>query len=203
MDEYELTDSNDVLAQLRGGLHQNSRQNLHGGLSEAGDKVGTFSGVTLGSAEAFAVEDSKALLNGLWLHHESGDPGHDIRAVVAGPVAKDALHLAESKLLAGVASSDESGEETVGHVAPPLGKSRLTSSSIRSLGANLGDQDPGLLSDRLGGGHPGQKSSSCGVALFAGGREAGRGKGEGGREQENLHFDWGDFLQEQENLHFD
>ena len=31
-----------------------------------------------------------------------------------------------------------------------------------------------------------QKSSSCGVALFAGGREAGRGKGEGGREQENL-----------------
>ena len=32
------------------------------------------------------------------------------------------LHLAESKLLAGVASSDESGEETVGHVAPPLGE---------------------------------------------------------------------------------
>merc|ERR1712212_1163042 len=61
-------------------------------------KVGTFSGVTLGSAEAFAVEDSKALLNGLWLHHESGDPGHDVRAVVAGPVAEAALHLAESKL---------------------------------------------------------------------------------------------------------
>ena len=39
------------------------------------------------------VEDSKALLNGLWLHHESGDPGHDVRAVVAGPVAEDALHL--------------------------------------------------------------------------------------------------------------
>ena len=32
------------------------------------------------------------------------------------------LPLAESKLLAGVASSDESGEETVGHVAPPLGE---------------------------------------------------------------------------------
>ena len=32
------------------------------------------------------------------------------------------LHLAESKLLTGVASSDESGEETVGHVAPPLGE---------------------------------------------------------------------------------
>ena len=32
------------------------------------------------------------------------------------------LHLAESKLLAGVASSDESREETVGHVAPPLGE---------------------------------------------------------------------------------
>ena len=39
------------------------------------------------------VEDSKALLNGLWLHHERGDPGHDVRAVVAGPVAEDALHL--------------------------------------------------------------------------------------------------------------
>ena len=32
------------------------------------------------------------------------------------------LHLAESKLLAGVASSDESWEETVCHVAPPLGE---------------------------------------------------------------------------------
>ena len=31
-----------------------------------------------------------------------------------------------------------------------------------------------------------QKSSSRGVALFAGGRKAGRGKGEGGGEQENL-----------------
>merc|ERR1711962_1766930 len=114
MGNIELADSNDVLAQLRGGLHQNSRQNLHGGLSEAGDKVGTFGGVTLRSAETFAVEDSKALLNGLWFHHESG-------------------------------------EETVGHVAPPLGETRLTGSSISSLGANLGDQDPGLLSDRLGG----------------------------------------------------
>merc|ERR1712180_141085 len=157
------------------------------------------SAVTLGSAEKFAVEDSKTLLDGLWLHHESGDPGHDVRAVVAGPVAKAALHLAEPKLLAGVASSDESGEETVGHVAPPLGETRLTSSSISSLGADLGDQDPGLLSDRLGGGQPGQESSSRGVALFAGRREAGRGKGEGGREQENLHFDWIDFLLEQES----
>ena len=32
---------------------------------------------------------------------------------------------------------------------------RLTGSSISSLGANLGDQDPGLLSDRLGRGQPG------------------------------------------------
>ena len=32
---------------------------------------------------------------------------------------------------------------------------RLTGSSISSLGADLGDQDPGLLSDRLGGGQPG------------------------------------------------
>ena len=31
-----------------------------------------------------------------------------------------------------------------------------------------------------------QECNACGVALFAGGREAGRGKGEGGREQENL-----------------
>merc|ERR1719447_2645077 len=154
----------------------------------------------LGSAEAFAVEDTKALLDGLWLHHESGDPGHNVRAVVAGPVAEDALDLAESKLLAGIASSDESGEETVGHVAPPLGETRLTGSSISSLWADLGDQDPGLLSDRLGGGQPGQKSSSRGVALFAGGGEAGRGKGEGGGEQENLHFDWIDFLQEQESI---
>ena len=29
--------------------------NLHGRLSEAGDKVGTFGGVTLGSAETFAL----------------------------------------------------------------------------------------------------------------------------------------------------
>ena len=31
-----------------------------------------------------------------------------------------------------------------------------------------------------------QKAGSCGVALFAGGGEAGRGKVEGGGEQENL-----------------
>ena len=39
------------------------------------------------------VEDSKALLNGLRLHHESGDPGYDVSAVVAGPVTEAALHL--------------------------------------------------------------------------------------------------------------
>ena len=31
---------------------------------------------------------------------------------------------------------------------------RLASSSVGSLGANLGDEDPGLLRNRLGGGQP-------------------------------------------------
>ena len=68
------------------------------------------------------VEDSKALLNGLWLHHESGDPGHDVRAVVAGPVAEGALHLAKTEALASVAGSDESRVEASRHVAPVLGE---------------------------------------------------------------------------------
>ena len=38
-------------------------------------------------------EDTDTLLDGVWLLHEVGHAGHDGRAVVAGPVAEDALHL--------------------------------------------------------------------------------------------------------------
>merc|ERR1712223_1976359 len=111
-------------------------------------------------------QDANTLLDGLGLLHKVGDPGHDGGAVVAGPVAKEALHLAKTKALTGVASPDESRIEAVGHISPPLNESRLTGSSISSLGADLGDQDPGLLSNRLGRGQPGQKSSSSLVALL-------------------------------------
>ena len=67
-------------------------------------------------------QDADTLLDGFWLLHKVGDPGHDGGAVVAGPVAKDALHLAKAKLLTSVASSDESGVEAHCHVTPPLGE---------------------------------------------------------------------------------
>ena len=39
------------------------------------------------------LENSSTLRDGVGLHHEVRDAGHDGRAVVAGPVAEDALHL--------------------------------------------------------------------------------------------------------------
>ena len=88
-------------------------------------------------------QDANTLLDGFRLLHKVGDPGHDGGAVVAGPVTEEALHLlkiflvsnlqckrlnsnamiihlAKAKALTGVASSDESRIEAVGHVAPPL-----------------------------------------------------------------------------------
>ena len=38
-------------------------------------------------------QDANTLLDGLRLLHKVGDPGHDGGAVVAGPVAEEALHL--------------------------------------------------------------------------------------------------------------
>merc|ERR1719270_3359843 len=163
-----------------------------------GNKASTLVSVALGSTEALTRQDANTLLDGLRLLHKVGDPGHDRGAVVAGPVAEEALHLAKTKALTGVASSDESRIEAVGHVSPPLSKSRLTSGSISSLRADLRDQDPGLLSDRLGRGQPGQKSSSSLVALLTRGSKGGGGDGQGGGEQQNLHDDWTDFLCERE-----
>ena len=68
------------------------------------------------------LEDTGTLCDGVRLHHEVRNAGHDGGAVVAGPVAEDALHLAKAKLLTGVASSDESGVEAHCHVTPPLGE---------------------------------------------------------------------------------
>ena len=90
-------------------------------------------------------QDANTLLDGFRLLHKVGDPGHDGRAVVAGPVTEEALHLlktslvknlqcwrcnsndnihlAKTKALTGVASSDESRIEAVGHVSPPLNES--------------------------------------------------------------------------------
>ena len=63
-------------------------------------------------------QDANTLLDGLRLLHEVGDPGHDGGAVVAGPVAEGALHLAKTEALASVAGSDESRVEASRHVAP-------------------------------------------------------------------------------------
>merc|ERR1712012_650923 len=175
------------LTQLRGGLHQHGGQDLHGRLSKGGNKARTIVSVALSSTEALARQDANTLLDGLRLLHKVGDPGHDGGAVVTGPVAEETLHLAKTNALTGVASSDESRIEAVGHVSPPLRESRLTSGSISSLGADLGDQDPGLLSDRLGRGQPGQKSSSSLVALLARRSKGGGGEAQGGGEQQNLH----------------
>jgi len=101
--------------------------------------------VTLGSTEALTGEDSDTLGDGVGLLHEVSDTGHDGGAVVAGPVPEHALHLAKAKTLASITGSDESWVEAVGHVAPPHGKTLLASSSISSLGANLGDEDSSLL----------------------------------------------------------
>ena len=38
-------------------------------------------------------QDANTLLDGFRLLHKVGDPGHDGGAVVAGPVAEEALHL--------------------------------------------------------------------------------------------------------------
>merc|ERR1712112_387002 len=120
----------------------------------------------------------------------------DIVGVVAGPVPEHALHLAEAELSARITSSDESGEEAVGHVRPPLGKTRLTSSGVCSLRANLGDEDSHLLRNRLLRSQPLQESGGSSIALVTGGSQAGRGEGDGGGDEQNLHFDWSDFLQD-------
>ena len=44
------------------------------------------------NVEAYS-EDFGTLGDGVGLHHEVGHAGHDGRAVVAGPVAEEALHL--------------------------------------------------------------------------------------------------------------
>ena len=68
-------------------------------------------------------EDTDTLLDGGGLLHELGNAGHDGRAVVAGPVTKEAgALLAKTKLLTSVTSSNESRVEAVGHVRPPGGK---------------------------------------------------------------------------------
>ena len=64
------------------------------------------------------MEDSCSLCDSIGLHHEVGDPGHDGGAVVAGPVAEGALHLAKTEALASVAGSDESGVKAESHVTP-------------------------------------------------------------------------------------
>merc|ERR1719180_458936 len=142
----ELTDSNDILAQLGCGLHKHSGEDLHAGGGKAVDQVWALSGVTSSSAEALTSEDFDTLGDGVGLLHELCDPGHDGGAVVAGPLPEEAAALlAKTETLASVTSSDEGGVEAVGHVRPPGGKTLLASSSISSLGANLGDEDSGLL----------------------------------------------------------
>ena len=49
-------------------------------------------GVIYGCCVSYS-EDTDTLLDGGGLLHELGNAGHDGRAVVAGPVAEDALHL--------------------------------------------------------------------------------------------------------------
>ena len=68
------------------------------------------------------LEDTGTLCDGVRLHHEVRNAGHDGGAVVAGPVAEDALHLAEAEALASVTGSDESGVKAPGHVTPVGGK---------------------------------------------------------------------------------
>merc|ERR1712107_286530 len=112
----KLTDSNNILTQLGSGFHKHGGQDLHGRLSKGGNKASTLVSVALGSTEALTCEDANTLLDGLWLLHKVGDPGHDGSAVVAGPVTEEALHLAKAKALTGVTSSDESRIEAVGHL---------------------------------------------------------------------------------------
>merc|ERR1712192_262970 len=145
-EKAELTDSNDVLAQLGCGLHKHSGEDLHAGGGKAVDQVWALSSVTSSSTEALTSEDFDTLSDGVGLLHELGDPGHDGGAVVAGPLFEEAAALlAKTKTLASISSSDEGGVEAVGHVRPPGGKTLLASSGISSLGANLGDEDSGLL----------------------------------------------------------
>merc|ERR1712004_530313 len=184
MQVLKLTDSNNILTQLGGGLHQHGGQDLHGRLSQGWQQGSTLVSVALRSTEALTRQDPDTLLDGLRLLHKVGDPGHDGGAVVAGPVTEEAFYLAKAKTLTGVASSDESRIEAVGHGSPPLNECRLTGNRLSSLGADLGDQDPGLLGDRLGRGQPGQKSSSSLVALLTRGSKGGGGDGQGGGEQQ-------------------
>jgi len=178
--KLSLTNSNDVLTQLWGGLHKHSRKYLHDGCSEALNQSWAVGCVTLSSTEALTLKDSDALSDGLFLLHELGDAGHDVGAVVAGPVPEHALHLAEAELSARITSSDESGVEAVGHVRPPHGKTRLTSSGICSLRANLGDEDSHLLRNRLLRSQPLQESGSSSIALVTGGSQTSRGEGDSG-----------------------
>merc|ERR1719222_456709 len=136
------------------------------------------------------MKQPDTIAEGVRLLHELGDTGHHGCAIVAGPLP----HLAEVKTLASITGSDEGGVEAHGHVRPPHGKTHLASSGVGSLGANLGDEDSGLLRNRLGGGQPLQESGGSSVALITGGSKASGGEGNGGGNEQNLHFDWSDFL---------
>merc|ERR1712037_898589 len=89
----ELADSNDILAQLGGGLHKHGREDLHAWSGKAVDEVWALGGVTLSSTEALTGEDRDTLGDRVRLLHGLGDTGHDGGAVVAGPLP----HLAEVK----------------------------------------------------------------------------------------------------------
>ena len=64
-------------------------------------------------------EDIDTLGDGVGLLHVVGNAGHDAGAVVAGPVAKDALDLAEAEALASIAGTDDVSVEAVCRLTPP------------------------------------------------------------------------------------
>ena len=73
------------------------------------------------NVEAYG-EDIDTLGDGVGLLHVLCNAGHDDGAVVAGPVAEDALDLAEAKALASIAGTDDVSVEAVCCVTPPLDK---------------------------------------------------------------------------------
>ena len=88
--EYEvLADTDDVLAELGGSLLEDLGEHHHGGGGEALHQGRALGGVLGLGAEALALQDADALGDGGGVHHEVRHAGHDVGAVVAGPVAQD------------------------------------------------------------------------------------------------------------------
>ena len=91
----QLTDTDHLLAELSGLLHEGGSEHRHGHGQHSGHQGATVLGVTVLATEAVSLEVGDTLGNSLLSGHVVSGPGQDVSALLAGPVTDtlQQLHL--------------------------------------------------------------------------------------------------------------